>query len=166
MLEKQSRWREYTSWRIGGPALLRECRHSRELQEALRWANSRAVPVFVLGGGTNVLARDAGFDGLVLRYGPRRVRLPRSPTTAASGSPPARRPPVRCGGWPGRAGGGLQWAEVCGHDRRRGVRQRGCYGSDIASALARAWLLVDGELQEWPVGGWAMATGPARSAKR
>jgi len=27
----------------------------------------------------------------------------------------------------------------------------GCYGGDIAAALVRAWLLVDGEVAEWPV---------------
>jgi len=34
--------------------------------EALRWAQHRALPVFVLGGGSNLLVSDAGFDGLVI----------------------------------------------------------------------------------------------------
>ncbi len=35
--------------------------------EALRWAADRDLPVFVLGGGSNVVAADAGFPGLVIR---------------------------------------------------------------------------------------------------
>jgi UDP-N-acetylmuramate dehydrogenase len=35
--------------------------------EALRWARARGVPVRVLGGGSNVVVPDAGFDGVVVR---------------------------------------------------------------------------------------------------
>jgi UDP-N-acetylmuramate dehydrogenase len=35
--------------------------------EALRWARAHGVPVRVLGGGSNVVVPDAGFDGLVVR---------------------------------------------------------------------------------------------------
>ncbi len=37
-----------------------------EVIEALRWARARSIPAFVLGGGSNLLVSDAGFDGLVL----------------------------------------------------------------------------------------------------
>jgi UDP-N-acetylmuramate dehydrogenase len=36
------------------------------LQTALTWAQSAQIPWFVLGGGSNLLVADAGFDGLVL----------------------------------------------------------------------------------------------------
>ena len=35
--------------------------------EALRWARTEGVPTRVLGGGSNVVVPDEGFDGLVLR---------------------------------------------------------------------------------------------------
>ncbi len=35
--------------------------------EAVFWAKERCVPLFVLGGGSNLLVRDAGFAGLVLK---------------------------------------------------------------------------------------------------
>jgi UDP-N-acetylmuramate dehydrogenase len=38
-----------------------------ELTEALLWAAKQGTKVFVLGGGSNLLVRDEGFDGLVLR---------------------------------------------------------------------------------------------------
>src|SRR6185437_11320535 len=37
-----------------------------EIAEAAAWAGRRGVPLFVLGGGSNLLVSDAGFDGLVL----------------------------------------------------------------------------------------------------
>jgi UDP-N-acetylmuramate dehydrogenase len=39
----------------------------RALKEALAWAKYRGVPTRVLGGGSNVVVSDQGFDGLVLR---------------------------------------------------------------------------------------------------
>jgi UDP-N-acetylmuramate dehydrogenase len=47
--------------------------------EALRWARARGLPTRVLGGGSNIVVRDEGFDGLVVH-----VRLA-GRTFAASG---------------------------------------------------------------------------------
>ena len=58
----------YAGWRIGGPA--RFFAHARDqagFVELVRWANERALPIFVLGGGTNILIGDGGFPGLVIR---------------------------------------------------------------------------------------------------
>jgi UDP-N-acetylmuramate dehydrogenase len=40
-----------------------------EIVAAVAWATEREIPLFVLGGGSNLLVSDAGFDGLVLRVG-------------------------------------------------------------------------------------------------
>ena len=40
-----------------------------EIAEANEWARERGVPLFVLGGGSNVLIADEGFPGLVLHVG-------------------------------------------------------------------------------------------------
>jgi UDP-N-acetylmuramate dehydrogenase len=57
----------YTTLRVGGNAsYFAEPRSELEVIEALRWAQAHAVPVFVLGGGSNLLASDTGFHGLVL----------------------------------------------------------------------------------------------------
>ncbi len=37
------------------------------------WAKERELPLFVLGGGSNLLISDAGFDGLVLQVGLRGI---------------------------------------------------------------------------------------------
>jgi UDP-N-acetylmuramate dehydrogenase len=60
----------YTTFRIGGPArFFREVEGEAELAEAVSFAKERNLPLFVLGGGSNLLVSDAGFDGLVLRVG-------------------------------------------------------------------------------------------------
>jgi UDP-N-acetylmuramate dehydrogenase len=41
------------------------------LVEALRWADERRLPVLLLGGGSNLVVADAGFEGLVIRVASR-----------------------------------------------------------------------------------------------
>jgi UDP-N-acetylmuramate dehydrogenase len=57
-----------TTLRIGGAArYLAEARSIGEVQEAVVFSRSRNLPVFVLGGGSNVLISDNGWPGLVLK---------------------------------------------------------------------------------------------------
>ena len=61
---------EFTTLGIGGPARwFAEATSEAEIDRASDWAHGRGVPLFVLGGGSNVLVADAGFDGLVLHVG-------------------------------------------------------------------------------------------------
>jgi UDP-N-acetylmuramate dehydrogenase len=58
----------FTTFGIGGPARwFVEARTEDEVAEAVDWAHQRGVRLFVLGGGSNLLVSDGGFDGLVLR---------------------------------------------------------------------------------------------------
>jgi UDP-N-acetylmuramate dehydrogenase len=57
-----------TTLKIGGPAkYFVEAGNTAEAQEAVAFAQSRDLPLFVLGGGSNLLIADAGWPGLVLR---------------------------------------------------------------------------------------------------
>jgi len=58
----------YTTLGIGGPARY-FCRVTTpdELLEAVSFARSKGLPLFVLGGGSNLLVSDAGFSGLVIQ---------------------------------------------------------------------------------------------------
>jgi UDP-N-acetylmuramate dehydrogenase len=58
---------EYTSFRIGGPATLLAMPVDREdLKAALAFACAAAMPVQVVGGGSNTLVRDGGFRGMAI----------------------------------------------------------------------------------------------------
>ena len=61
----------HTSYRIGGPADVTVYPRSVQgIQAALRIAREYGVPVFILGGGSNLLVRDGGLRGMVLNlYG-------------------------------------------------------------------------------------------------
>jgi len=57
----------YTTFKIGGPARwFAEAASEADVLEAIDFARSRARPLFVLGGGSNLLVSDEGFPGLVL----------------------------------------------------------------------------------------------------
>ena len=58
----------FTTLRIGGPArYFAEVHSEDELLEAVRFARRRSLPIFTLGGGSNLLVADSGFRGLVLK---------------------------------------------------------------------------------------------------
>ena len=59
-----------TTMQVGGPArFFVEGKTIAEVQEAIRFARSRNLPLFVLGGGSNLVIADAGWPGLVLKIG-------------------------------------------------------------------------------------------------
>jgi UDP-N-acetylmuramate dehydrogenase len=58
----------FTTIGIGGPArYFASVSDVDALREALDWARDNAQPVFILGGGSNLLISDDGFPGLVIR---------------------------------------------------------------------------------------------------
>lgn len=57
----------HTSFRIGGPAdIWFEPRDARDLKKALLCLKRYKVPFFVIGNGSNILASDSGFRGVVI----------------------------------------------------------------------------------------------------
>jgi UDP-N-acetylmuramate dehydrogenase len=60
---------DLTSFRVGGPArfVLRPNSYE-QICRAVEYAASVGMPVALLGKGTNILASDDGFDGLVIRF--------------------------------------------------------------------------------------------------
>jgi UDP-N-acetylmuramate dehydrogenase len=58
----------YTTLGVGGPAhRLTIVETEDEIPGALEYARARNWPVFVLGGGSNIVVSDAGYPGLVLK---------------------------------------------------------------------------------------------------
>ena len=60
----------FTTFGIGGPGRwFAEAASEQEVAEAAEWARKQGVPLFVFGGGSNLLVSDRGFAGLVLHVG-------------------------------------------------------------------------------------------------
>jgi len=77
---------EFTTLGIGGPARwFAEAATEAEIVGASEWAHGRGVPLFVLGGGSNVLVADAGFSGLVLHVGLKGIERDRELFRVAAG---------------------------------------------------------------------------------
>jgi UDP-N-acetylmuramate dehydrogenase len=65
---------DYTTLGLGGPAKsLVTAETERDLIEAVRAADADAEPVLILGGGSNLVISDAGFDGTVIHVNTRGV---------------------------------------------------------------------------------------------
>lgn len=59
---------DYTTMRLGGPArFFAEASTPNELAALYRNAKSVGQRTFIIGGGSNLIAHDEGFDGLVIR---------------------------------------------------------------------------------------------------
>lgn len=57
-----------TTFKIGGVAkFFAEVKNEEEIMEAVKYAKDNNLEIFVLGGGSNVLISDKGFDGLVIK---------------------------------------------------------------------------------------------------
>jgi UDP-N-acetylmuramate dehydrogenase len=66
----------FTTLGVGGAArYFTEAHSESDVLEALLFANSRDLPVFVLGGGSNLLVADNGFNGLVLKIALRGIAV-------------------------------------------------------------------------------------------
>ena len=122
-----------TTLGIGGRARwFVEAASEAEIAEACAWARERGVPLFVLGGGSNVLVADKGFDGLALHVALQGVEREGDLLRAAAGclwddcvlrATEAGLAGVEClAGIPGTVGG-------------TPVQNVGAYGQEVASAI-------------------------------
>ncbi len=65
----------YTTFKIGGAAhWFAEAASEADILEAVNFSRERGLPLFVLGGGSNLLVSDSGFSGLVLHIALRGIR--------------------------------------------------------------------------------------------
>ena len=62
--------KDYTSFRIGGPAdLFLMPRNREELLQGIEAAKESQLPLTIIGNGSNMLVSDKGIEGLVIRIG-------------------------------------------------------------------------------------------------
>jgi len=129
----------YTTFGIGGPArYFLNATTEQDIVNALDLASTRNLPVFVLGGGSNLLVADRGFDGLVLRVGIQGMEWQDSQLTAAAGED-----------WDGvvascvaRGYGGVECLSgIPGFAGGTPVQNVGAYGQEISDVLASVRVL-------------------------
>lgn len=69
-LVKDAPMQEYTSFKAGGKAaLLVLPQHIAQLQYTMRVIAEEKVPYFIMGNGTNLLVRDRGYAGVIVKIG-------------------------------------------------------------------------------------------------
>ena len=116
----------YTTWRLGGPArYLVLPADSEDVVKALELAHERGLPWTVLGLGSNVLVKDGGVPGVVIRMGKGLDRFEMKGATAIVGggmpTPILARRTAEAGfagverflGIPGTVGGGIYMNAGC-----------------------------------------------------
>lgn len=75
-IKKSEKLSKYTSFRIGGIAdLFFQAKNVQELVSIISDSRILGIPVFILGGGTNLLISDEGFRGLVVKNETGRINI-------------------------------------------------------------------------------------------
>jgi UDP-N-acetylmuramate dehydrogenase len=137
-----------TSWRIGGVArYLASVRTPNGLVQAIAFAEHRQLPVWILGGGSNMLMSSHGLPGVVIRMRDNSIRIDAqsdvADVTIGAGAPMAGSVrQLSNAGW-----AGLTWAEgLPGTFGGAVYGNAGCYGGDMAQSVAHVELWRDGTL--------------------
>ncbi len=124
---------DYTTFKIGGPAkFFIKAQTKDELGQALAWAKAKNLNYFILGGGSNLLVSDKGFDGLVIKLTNEEIEQSGNELVAGAGA--------RLGeavAWAAEAGlSGLEWAAGIPGSVGGAVRgNAGAYGGEISQTL-------------------------------
>ncbi|WP_062076959.1 UDP-N-acetylmuramate dehydrogenase [Demequina globuliformis] len=147
---------DFTTLRVGGPAsTLVDAASEDELIATVSDADAAGTPLLVLGGGSNLLIGDGGFDGVVLRDARREVRV---------------QDDGMCGGVSATATAGLPWdsfvEQACaegwvgiealsgipGSTGATPVQNVGAYGAEVADTIAtvRVWDRAESRVRSLP----------------
>jgi UDP-N-acetylmuramate dehydrogenase len=126
--------RRLSNYKIGGPAqFFFAPKNEKEVAWAVREARAKKLPVFVLGGATNLLIDDAGWRGLVLRPNIAAIKVSGTNVAVGAGASMADLLDIAAknslsglewaGGLPGTVGGAI-----------RG--NAGCFGGEMKDVIA------------------------------
>jgi len=78
----------YTTFRIGGRAkYFFSAQNKKEIIQAVNWAKKKNLDFFILGGGSNILVSDDGFDGLVIRLDNKNYKVNGNIVSVEAGMP-------------------------------------------------------------------------------
>lgn len=139
-VKEQEPLAKHVHFRIGGPATyFFEAKNSNEIEQAVDAAQEFGVPFFVLGGGSNVLVSDQGFDGLVIKAANREIKIEQSNVFVEAGAPLAL-----VANKAAEAGlSGFEWAATMPGTVGGAVRgNAGCFGSEMKDVVKKVDVLV------------------------
>lgn len=134
----------HTNFRIGGPAkYFVEVRSIEELKLVLSIAKTNKIVTAVIGGGSNMLVSDQGFDGIMIKLLMREIHVDKNRVQAGAGVPMillARKVAEECLT-------GLEWAITLPGTVGGAVRgNAGCFGGETQDRLTEAFVLSNGEV--------------------
>jgi len=151
---------KHTTWRIGGPARwFVEVKKVEEIQSAVQLAETTGINYLILGGGSNVLVSDSGFDGLVIHPSLHEIKVEGNFLTAEVGAPVSlvARKALE------KNLSGLEWMITLPGTVGGAVRgNAGCFGCETGDFIKTVKLLRDGKVVEVP--GSEMSFGYRNSA--
>ncbi len=129
-----------TTFKIGGVAkYLVEAKDEKDLGEAFEFAQKNSLRTIVLGGGSNILVSDSGFDGLVILMKGGQLEVDGETITVGAGVALAEL--VRFASDNNLVG--MEWAVGIPGTVGGAIRgNAGAYGSDIGSAIDLVDLLI------------------------
>ena len=79
-------FRNLTTFRIGGQARYYvEVNGEKDILEISKFAKKNNLKIFILGGGSDILISDKGFDGIVVKYVGKDIKLEENIITAEAG---------------------------------------------------------------------------------
>ncbi|MFA6131654.1 MAG: UDP-N-acetylmuramate dehydrogenase [Patescibacteria group bacterium] len=134
---------KHTNFRIGGPARwFIEAKNSDEVFKAIQLAGQSGIKWFVMGGGSNTLASDTGFDGLVVQLAMRNYKIEGTTVMAEAGVPTGAL--ARATAEAGLAG--FEWAVTLPGTIGGAVRgNAGCFGGEMKDTIKEVAVLRDGK---------------------
>ena len=142
--------KNYTTFRIGGPAdLLIQPSSEEELIRIAAYLRQKDISAVVLGNGSNVLVKDGGIRGVVIKIGKNmgNIRTEGEEITAEAGA-------LLSAAALAAAGGGLTGMEIAagipGRVGGAGVKNAGAYGGEMSQIIVSCRALMpDGALREF-----------------
>ncbi len=145
--------REYTTFRLGGAAEIFVTPDRPEKLAALQqWLQMHRLPVFLLGGGSNLLVSDLGFSGAVIHpdFGEDIVVRHESYERLQVYVPASARAPLAGKKISAQGFTGIEFlTTIPGHFGGSVIQNAGCYGHELKDSLVSVEVVHSGEVRQF-----------------
>ncbi len=137
---------KHTTFAVGGPArYFGAVKTKEEILEVIDFAGSKKLPFFLLGGGSNILFNDGGYDGLIIKIQIGGIKVGENTITAGAGVPLGQLVNESAN----RGLSGLEWAAGIPGTIGGAVNgNAGAYGRSISESVSEIIVLAE-ENGEW-----------------